>query len=161
MSEQRFISIQGVSKHFGAVAAVQEVDLEIGGGEFFSVLGPSGCGKTTLLRMLAGFETPTSGEIYIDGQALSAISAYRRPTNMVFQNYAIFPHLDVGKCGLPVVKSLWRWRCRTAKRPWRATRHPINPSGQASTTKLWFCSSPADRHLPSRPTRPSGRSDQG
>ena len=97
MSEKRFISIQGVSKHFGAVPAVQEVDLEIGGGEFFSVLGPSGCGKTTLLRMLAGFETPTSGEIYIDGQALSAIPAYRRPTNMVFQNYAIFPHLDVGK----------------------------------------------------------------
>ena len=97
MSEQPFISIQGVSKHFGDVAAVEQVDLEIRGGEFFSVLGPSGCGKTTLLRMLAGFESPTSGEIYIDGQALSAIPAYRRPTNMVFQNYAIFPHLDVGK----------------------------------------------------------------
>ena len=97
MSEQAFISIQGVSKHFDAVAAVDRVDLEIRGGEFFSVLGPSGCGKTTLLRMLAGFETPTSGEICIDGQAMSAIPAYRRPTNMVFQNYAIFPHLDVGK----------------------------------------------------------------
>ncbi len=97
MSEQAFISIQGVSKHFDAVAAVDRVDLEIRGGEFFSVLGPSGCGKTTLLRMLAGFEAPTSGEIYIDGQALSAIPAYRRPTNMVFQNYAIFPHLDVGR----------------------------------------------------------------
>ena len=97
MSEQAFISIQGVSKHFDAVAAVDRVDLEIGGGEFFSVLGPSGCGKTTLLRMLAGFEAPTSGEISIDGQAMSAIPAYRRPTNMVFQNYAIFPHLDVGR----------------------------------------------------------------
>ena len=97
MSEQPFISIQGVSKHFGAVPAVEQVDLEIRGGEFFSVLGPSGCGKTTLLRMLAGFETPASGEIYIDGQALSAIPAYRRPTNMVFQNYAIFPHLNVGR----------------------------------------------------------------
>ena len=97
MSEQAFISIQSVSKHFDSVAAVDRVDLEIGGGEFFSVLGPSGCGKTTLLRMLAGFEVPTSGEIYIDGQALSAIPAYRRPTNMVFQNYAIFPHLDVGR----------------------------------------------------------------
>ena len=97
MSEQPFISIQGVSKHFGAVPAVEQVDLEIRGGEFFSVLGPSGCGKTTLLRMLAGFETPTSGEIRIDGQAMSAIPAYRRPTNMVFQNYAIFPHLDVGR----------------------------------------------------------------
>ena len=97
MSDQAFISIQGVSKHFDAVAAVDRVDLEIGGGEFFSVLGPSGCGKTTLLRMLAGFEAPTSGEISIDGQAMSAIPAYRRPTNMVFQNYAIFPHLDVGR----------------------------------------------------------------
>ena len=97
MSEQAFISIQGVSKHFGDVPAVEQVDLEIRGGEFFSVLGPSGCGKTTLLRMLAGFESPTSGEIHIDGQAMSAIPAYRRPTNMVFQNYAIFPHLDVGK----------------------------------------------------------------
>ena len=97
MSEQPFISIRGVSKHFGAVPAVEHVDLEIRGGEFFSVLGPSGCGKTTLLRMLAGFELPTTGEIYIDGQAMSAIPAYRRPTNMVFQNYAIFPHLDVGR----------------------------------------------------------------
>lgn len=97
MSEQPFISIRGVSKHFGDVAAVEQVDLDIHGGEFFSVLGPSGCGKTTLLRMLAGFESPTSGEIHIDGQAMSAIPAYRRPTNMVFQNYAIFPHLDVGK----------------------------------------------------------------
>ena len=97
MSEQPFISIRGVSKRFGGVAAVEQVDLDIHGGEFFSVLGPSGCGKTTLLRMLAGFESPTSGEIDIDGQAMSAIPAYRRPTNMVFQNYAIFPHLDVGK----------------------------------------------------------------
>ena len=97
MSEQAFISIQGVSKHFGDVPAVEQVDLDIRGGEFFSVLGPSGCGKTTLLRMLAGFESPTSGEIHIDGQAMSAIPAYRRPTNMVFQNYAIFPHLNVGK----------------------------------------------------------------
>ena len=97
MSEQPFISIRGVSKRFGDVAAVEQVNLDIHGGEFFSVLGPSGCGKTTLLRMLAGFELPTSGEIDIDGQAMSAIPAYRRPTNMVFQNYAIFPHLDVGK----------------------------------------------------------------
>ncbi len=97
MSEQPVISIRGVSKHFDAVAAVDQVDLEIRRGEFFSVLGPSGCGKTTLLRMLAGFEAPTAGEIDIDGQAMSAIPAYRRPTNMVFQNYAIFPHLDVGK----------------------------------------------------------------
>ena len=95
MSDESFISIRDVSKHFGAVKAVNNVDISIARGEFFSLLGPSGCGKTTLLRMLAGFEAPTSGEIFIDGQPMSAISAYRRPVNMVFQNYAIFPHLDV------------------------------------------------------------------
>jgi spermidine/putrescine ABC transporter ATP-binding subunit len=95
MNERGIISIRGVSKHFGAVRAVDEVDLEIQQGEFFSLLGPSGCGKSTLLRMLAGLESPSGGEIYIDGQAMSAIPGYRRPVNMVFQNYAIFPHLDV------------------------------------------------------------------
>jgi spermidine/putrescine ABC transporter ATP-binding subunit len=96
MNERGIISIRGVSKRFGAVHAVDNVDLEIQRGEFFSLLGPSGCGKTTLLRMLAGLETPSAGEIYIDDQAMSAIPAYLRPVNMVFQNYAIFPHLDVG-----------------------------------------------------------------
>ncbi len=95
MSEQHIISIRSVFKEFGGVKAVNDVNLEIERGEFFSLLGPSGCGKTTLLRMLAGFEAPTSGEIFIDDQPMSAISAYRRPVNMVFQNYAIFPHLDV------------------------------------------------------------------
>ncbi|OUR77218.1 Fe3+/spermidine/putrescine ABC transporter ATP-binding protein [Alphaproteobacteria bacterium 46_93_T64] len=90
-----FISIQNVSKSFGSVAAVSDVSMEIGGGEFFSLLGPSGCGKTTLLRMLAGFETPTSGEIVIDGQSMSAVPPHQRPVNMVFQNYAIFPHLNI------------------------------------------------------------------
>jgi spermidine/putrescine ABC transporter ATP-binding subunit len=97
MSERGIISIRGVSKHFGAVRAVDDVDLEIERGEFFSLLGPSGCGKTTLLRILAGFEAPGEGEIYIDDQPMSAIPAYRRPVNMVFQNYAIFPHLNVGQ----------------------------------------------------------------
>ena len=94
-NEQSIISISGVSKYFGAVHAVDDVTLEIERGEFFSLLGPSGCGKTTLLRMLAGLEAPTAGEIFIDSQPMSAIPAYRRPVNMVFQNYAIFPHLDV------------------------------------------------------------------
>ncbi len=97
MNERGIISICGVSKHFGSVHAVDDVDLEIRRGEFFSLLGPSGCGKTTLLRMLAGLEAPSTGEIYIDDQAMSAIPAYRRPVNMVFQNYAIFPHLDVSR----------------------------------------------------------------
>ena len=97
MNEQGIISIRGVSKRFGSVHAVDNVDLEIHRGEFFSLLGPSGCGKSTLLRMLAGLESPSNGEIYIDGQAMSAIPPYRRPVNMVFQNYAIFPHLDVGR----------------------------------------------------------------
>ncbi|MEA2779822.1 MAG: spermidine/putrescine transport system ATP-binding protein [Rhodospirillaceae bacterium] len=92
---ESYISIRGVTKHFGNVRAVDDVSFDIRAGEFFSLLGPSGCGKTTLLRMLAGFETPTAGEIFIDGQPMSAVPANRRPTNMVFQNYAIFPHLDV------------------------------------------------------------------
>ncbi len=95
MSERAIISIRGVSKYFGEVRAVNDVSLDIRQGEFFSLLGPSGCGKTTLLRMLAGFEAPSSGEIHIDGQAMMAIPPNRRPVNMVFQNYAIFPHLDV------------------------------------------------------------------
>jgi spermidine/putrescine ABC transporter ATP-binding subunit len=89
------ISLESISKHFGSVRAVDGVNFDIRRGEFFSLLGPSGCGKTTLLRILAGFEVPTSGEIYIDGQAMSAVPPYARPTNMVFQNYAIFPHLNV------------------------------------------------------------------
>ena len=95
MNERSIISIRDVSKHFGAVCAVDGVNLEIQRGEFFSLLGPSGCGKTTLLRILAGLEMPSEGEIFIDEQPMAAIPAYRRPVNMVFQNYAIFPHLDV------------------------------------------------------------------
>ncbi|SMF13755.1 spermidine/putrescine transport system ATP-binding protein/putrescine transport system ATP-binding protein [Tistlia consotensis] len=93
----RFIDIQKVTKRFGSVTAVDAVDLQIARGEFFSLLGASGCGKTTLLRMLAGFESPTEGEILIDGQPMAAVAAHRRPTNMVFQSYAIFPHLNVGQ----------------------------------------------------------------
>ena len=92
---QPIISIRDVAKHFGPVAAVDDVSLDIARGEFFSLLGPSGCGKTTLLRMLAGFEHPTHGDILIDGQQMAGVPANHRPTNMVFQNYAIFPHLNV------------------------------------------------------------------
>ncbi len=92
---ETMISIRNVTKAFGAVRAVDGVSFEIRRGEFFSLLGPSGCGKTTLLRMLAGFETPTAGEIFIDGQPMSMTPPNLRPTNMVFQSYAIFPHLNV------------------------------------------------------------------
>jgi spermidine/putrescine ABC transporter ATP-binding subunit len=90
------IRIDNVTKQFlGGVKAVDSVSVDIERGEFFSLLGPSGCGKTTLLRMIAGFEFPTEGEIYIDNQPSSLIPSYKRPTNMVFQSYAIFPHLNV------------------------------------------------------------------
>jgi len=96
MSENTsFISIQNISKHFGDVVAVDQVNIDILEGEFFSLLGPSGCGKTTLLRMIAGFESPTDGEIFVEENPMSEVPPYLRPTNMVFQNYAIFPHLDV------------------------------------------------------------------
>ena len=94
-SNDAYISINNVSKHFGPVVAVDNINITISSGEFFSLLGASGCGKTTLLRMLAGFETPTSGEVYIDDTAMSEVPPHHRPTNMVFQNYAIFPHLNV------------------------------------------------------------------
>jgi len=89
------IRFEAVRKSFGHFRAVNDVTLDIRRGEFFSLLGPSGCGKTTLLRMVAGFEAPTSGEVYIDDQPMSVIPPNHRPVNMVFQNYAIFPHLDV------------------------------------------------------------------
>jgi spermidine/putrescine ABC transporter ATP-binding subunit len=92
---ESFVALRAVSKHYGPVKAVDRVSFDIAQGEFFSLLGPSGCGKTTLLRLLGGFETPTDGEILIDGQPMSGVPANRRPTNMVFQNYAIFPHLSV------------------------------------------------------------------
>jgi spermidine/putrescine ABC transporter ATP-binding subunit len=90
-----FISIQNIDKYFGSFQAINNISMDVGHGEFFSLLGSSGCGKTTLLRMLAGFENPSSGEIYIDGQPMSEVPPHMRPVNMVFQNYAIFPHLNV------------------------------------------------------------------
>ncbi|WP_371223127.1 ABC transporter ATP-binding protein [Roseovarius sp. 2305UL8-3] len=95
MSHDDFISIRDVQKYFGSFQAIENITMDIGHGEFFSLLGASGCGKTTLLRMLAGFESPTSGEIYIDGQPMSEVPPHMRPVNMVFQSYAIFPHLNV------------------------------------------------------------------
>ena len=89
------IRIRNVSKVFGNVRALSDVSAAVLPGEFFSLLGPSGCGKTTLLRMIAGFENPDSGSITIDGSDMAGVAANRRPTNMVFQSYAIFPHMTV------------------------------------------------------------------
>jgi spermidine/putrescine transport system ATP-binding protein len=94
-SERTMIEIRNVTRSYGAFKALDNAALAIREGEFFSLLGPSGCGKTTLLRMIAGFDEPTSGTIAIDGQPMDGIPANRRPTNMVFQSYAIFPHLNV------------------------------------------------------------------
>src|SRR5438067_4860424 len=89
------LEIRQASKRFGTVAAVDRVSLSIERGEFFALLGPSGCGKTTLLRLIAGFETPNEGRIVIDGADVTAVPPYARPVNMMFQSYALFPHLDV------------------------------------------------------------------
>ena len=93
--EQPYVRIEKVTKKFGDFTAVDDVSLSIYRGEFFSLLGGSGSGKTTLLRMLAGFETPTSGKIFIDGVDMSNIPPYDRPVNMMFQSYALFPHMTV------------------------------------------------------------------
>lgn len=97
MTEQKtpIIQIRNVSKRFGKVTAVDNVSLDILSGEFFVLLGPSGCGKTTLLRMIAGFELPTEGQILIDGQDMANVPPNKRPVNMVFQSYAVFPHMSV------------------------------------------------------------------
>jgi ABC-type Fe3+/spermidine/putrescine transport system ATPase subunit len=90
-----FLSVNNVTKRFGSVAAVDSVDFEVPRGAFFALLGPSGCGKTTLLRMIAGFEQPDDGVIAVEGVPMNSVPAHARPTNMVFQSYAIFPHLNV------------------------------------------------------------------
>ncbi|GAA3427223.1 hypothetical protein GCM10018953_44060 [Streptosporangium nondiastaticum] len=91
------LQITGVSRRFGEVTALSEVSLDIRQGEFFALLGPSGCGKTTLLRILAGFESPDSGTVTLDGADLLSLPAHRRPINLMFQSYALFPHMTVAK----------------------------------------------------------------
>ncbi len=97
MSEQTAVLFKSISRHFGEVKAVDSIDLEIRDGEFFSMLGPSGSGKTTCLRMIAGFDRPTSGQILLYGQDVSQLPPYERPVNTVFQDYALFPHMTVGE----------------------------------------------------------------
>ena len=91
------VQIQHVTKRFDTVTAVDAMDLSIERGEFYSLLGPSGCGKTTTLRMIAGFEQPTEGEIYLAGQPIAGVPPYQRNVNTVFQHYALFPHMDVAQ----------------------------------------------------------------
>ena len=95
MPEEGFLTTERLVKRFGDVAAVNEVSLSIRKGEIFALLGSSGCGKSTLLRMLAGFEEPTSGRILLGGQDIASLPPYERPINMMFQSYALFPHLSV------------------------------------------------------------------
>ncbi len=92
-----FIRFENVTKRFGDFVAVNNLTLDIYEREFFSLLGPSGCGKTTLMRMLAGFEEPTDGRILLQGKDISGVPPYKRPTNMMFQSYALFPHMSVEK----------------------------------------------------------------
>ncbi|HEU4393643.1 MAG TPA: ABC transporter ATP-binding protein [Solirubrobacterales bacterium] len=89
------VELRSVSKSFGDLLAVDDVSLDLAGGEFFTLLGPSGCGKTTTLRMIAGFEQPSAGEILIEGEDVADLPPHKRPTNTVFQSYALFPHLSV------------------------------------------------------------------
>lgn len=98
LGDQKVIAeLRNVSKRFGDVLAASDLNLSIGEGEFLSFLGPSGCGKTTALRMLAGFEAPTKGDILIDGEVVNDLEAHRRPVNMVFQHYALFPHMNAAQ----------------------------------------------------------------
>jgi len=95
VSTSPLIRFEGVSKRFGDTAAVDDVTLDIAAGEFFVLLGPSGCGKTTLMRLLAGFEAPDAGRVLLAGRELAGLRPHRRPVNMMFQSYALFPHLTV------------------------------------------------------------------
>ena len=95
MSAGPIVLVEALTKRFGQTVAVDQVSLAIAANEFFALLGPSGCGKTTLLRMLAGFESPSEGRILIDGEDMAGVVPNRRPVNMVFQSYAVFPHMTV------------------------------------------------------------------
>ncbi|HEY2420112.1 MAG TPA: ATP-binding cassette domain-containing protein, partial [Neobacillus sp.] len=93
----KIVEIQQVEKSYGNVLIVKDINLDINRGEFLTMLGPSGCGKTTTLRMIAGFEEPDAGEIWIDGKPVSSIPPYKRDVNTVFQNYALFPHMTINE----------------------------------------------------------------
>jgi len=113
---ESYVRFENITKKFGDFTAVNNVSLKIYRGEIFCLLGGSGCGKSTLLRMMAGFETPTSGTIYLDGQDMAGVPPYERPVNMMFQSYALFPHMTVEKniaFGLEQEKGLSRTEIAT------------------------------------------------
>lgn len=133
------VELQNITKRFGDFVAVNDVSLEIQDGEFFSLLGPSGCGKTTCLRMIAGFELPSEGEIKIRGKSMGDIPPYKRPVNTVFQNYALFPHmtvfenvafgLEMQKVSRPDIKTRVKETLEMVRLPHLAERKPRQLSG--------------------------------
>ena len=138
------LRIEAVVKKFGAFRAVDRLSLDIRAGEFFALLGPSGCGKTTLLRMLAGFETPDEGRILLDGRDIAQVLPHQRPVNMMFQNYALFPHLSVRDniaFGLKRARHAAlarstpaspRWSRWSSSRAWRSESRISSPAARSS-----------------------------
>ena len=110
------VSIRGLRRSFGDIHALKGIDLDVGSGEFVSVLGPSGCGKTTLLRIIGGFEYPDAGDIFVGGRRMNDVPAHRRPVNTVFQRYALFPHRSVGENVGFALKVARRGRAEIASR---------------------------------------------
>ena len=133
------LQVDAVIKRFGQFTAVDRLSLDIRAGEFFALLGPSGCGKTTLLRMLAGFETPDAGQILLNGRDIGSVPPHQRPVNMMFQNYALFPHLTVRdniafglKRARPAARRDREPRCRdgcAGEARWHGKRKPDQLSG--------------------------------
>ena len=98
MAADALLRLERVSKHFaGGVVGLKDINLDIAAGEFLTLLGPSGCGKTTTLRVIAGFEAPSSGSVLLDGRDITPLRSYDRPVNTVFQDYALFPHMNVAE----------------------------------------------------------------
>ena len=131
------VRLRGVTKHFGDVAAVDGVDLDIAPGEFFAMLGPSGSGKTTMLRLIAGFELPTAGTIELDGRDVSRDPPFDRDVNTVFQDYALFPHMDVAKnveYGLKVKKVPKPERRERVARRWPASVSRATPRASPTSS---------------------------